>query len=56
MKPLLRAKKVFVLHSKKRYDVFFYLWFLGLLRIVEENYWHISNPEGILRKKHVFFM
>ena len=42
--------------KRKIDDVTFHLRFFGILRIVEENQWHIWNPEEILRKKHVLAM
>ena len=48
-------KKVFVIYSEILMS-FFDLRFFDVLRIVQENEWHIWNPEEILDKKHVLFM
>ena len=48
-------KKVFVIYSEILMS-FFDWWFFDVLRIVQENEWHIWNPEEILDKKHVLFM
>ena len=50
-------KKVFVIYGEKwMASFFFYLRFFDVLRIVQENKCHISNPQEILDKKHVLFM
>ena len=43
----------FVIYSEKLMTSFFHLPFSEVLRIVEENLWHIWNPNEILSKKHV---
>ena len=51
---VLRAKKVFAIYSEKLMTSYFNLRFFGVLRFVEDNYWHIWNLEKILSRKQVF--
>ena len=49
-------KKVLVIYTKTWVTSFFDLWFVDVLHILQENEWHIWNPEEIQDKKHVLVM